>query len=155
MAGRVGAEIVLRGADGVGDILDLNLGLFQAQAELGRQLVAEGALIGGVEGVDCLLGGKAVALTRHRGQGGLGRPAPQHIALIRSGQIQLIAGAQLGAVIHRTGVGAGDTDHLLLVQPARGLIERGRNRRLEDIGDQGGVFVVVAIIAQLVRPLVS
>uniref|UniRef100_A0A0N4ZDF5 HATPase_c domain-containing protein n=1 Tax=Parastrongyloides trichosuri TaxID=131310 RepID=A0A0N4ZDF5_PARTI len=91
---------------------------------------------------------------RGRGQGVLGRSAPDLIVLIRPGEVQLIARAQLGALAHRPGVGAGEADGLLRGQAVLGLIYRRLRRYAEDVGGQGVVLLIVAIIAQLVRPFV-
>jgi len=60
--GRIGAEIILRRAHGVGHVLDLDVGLFQPQTQLAGQLLAERAFIGGVKGMNRLLRLEAVAL---------------------------------------------------------------------------------------------
>ena len=155
MEGRIGPRVVVRAGRAGGDLVELHLGLFQTQAELGAELLAEGLLPGAVQGVNRLIDVEGVGHQRVRRQGA-GRGAARHAVLeLQLRELQLVAGAQASAAGERTDIGAGEVPGVVVVGVVDPLI--GVRRGRDQAADQGVVAVVAAaaVVTDLIGPVVT
>jgi hypothetical protein len=153
--GRVEAQVVLGFGDGGGHLAQLEVGVFEAQADLGGDLLAERPLVGSVEGVDLLVHFEAVGDEGVGDQGGRRRAAPGGLAEDDVAALQLVAGAQLGVAGHGADIGAGQAEDDDVEAVVGGFIEVGGGRQVEvEDGGEGDV-AAVAVQPHLVGPVMA